>query len=62
MARHDQEVAERAALEQGIRSRAARDAARALAAGGSGTVNDGDARVVLGVVDRAMAAHAGFER
>jgi DNA repair protein RecO (recombination protein O) len=40
----------------------ARDAARALAAGGSGTVNDGDARVVLGVVDRAMAAHAGFER
>jgi DNA repair protein RecO (recombination protein O) len=39
-----------------------RDAALALAAGRSGTVSEGDARVVLGVVDRAMAAHAGFER
>jgi DNA repair protein RecO (recombination protein O) len=39
-----------------------REAARVLATGGPGTVNDGDAQVVLGVVDRAMAAHAGFER
>ncbi|MGA3122159.1 MAG: DNA repair protein RecO [Polyangiaceae bacterium] len=39
-----------------------RDAARALVAGRCGAVSDGQARAVLGVVDRAMAAHAGFER
>jgi len=41
---------------------AARDAARALAAGGARDVGDAEAQVVLGVVDRAMAVHAGFER
>lgn len=42
---------------------AARDAARALAAGNAGPgVGDAEARMVLGVVDRAMAVHAGFER
>jgi DNA repair protein RecO (recombination protein O) len=39
----------------------ARDAARALASGGAGSVGDAEARIVLGVVDRAMAVHAGFE-
>lgn len=41
---------------------AARDAARALATGGAAGVSEAEARVVLGVVDRAMAVHAGFER
>jgi DNA repair protein RecO (recombination protein O) len=44
---------------------AAREAARALLLGGdSGAplVDAASARTVLGVVDRAMAAHAGFER
>jgi DNA repair protein RecO (recombination protein O) len=39
-----------------------RDAARVLAAGGAGEVTGAGAEAVLGLVDRAMAAHAGFER
>ncbi len=39
-----------------------RDAARSLAAGRTGDVTTADAEAVLGLVDRAMAAHAGFER
>jgi DNA repair protein RecO (recombination protein O) len=41
---------------------AAREAARSLASGGSSDLTDADAEAVLGLVDRAMAAHAGFER
>ena len=44
---------------------AARDAARSLAPGGTAdaaSVTDASAEAVLGLVDRAMAAHAGFER
>lgn len=40
----------------------ARNAARALAAGRLEGVSDADAEALLGIVDRAMAAHAGFER
>ncbi len=40
----------------------ARNAARALAAGHIEGVSDADAEALLGIVDRAMAAHAGFER
>jgi hypothetical protein len=39
-----------------------RDAARALARGQGSDVTDASAEAVLGIVDRAMAAHAGFER
>ncbi|HEX8796800.1 MAG TPA: DNA repair protein RecO [Polyangiaceae bacterium] len=38
-----------------------REAARTLAAGGS-DVSEEQSEVILGLVDRAMAAHAGFER
>ena len=41
---------------------AARRAARALVEGRSGEVGEGDAAVVLDLVERALAAHAGFER
>jgi DNA repair protein RecO (recombination protein O) len=41
---------------------AARAAARALADGDVGGADDAGARAVLAVVERAMAAHAGFER
>jgi DNA repair protein RecO (recombination protein O) len=41
---------------------AAREAARALASGGSSDLSDADAEAVLDLVDRAMAAHTGFER
>jgi DNA repair protein RecO (recombination protein O) len=40
----------------------AREAARRLARGASGDVTDKSAEAVLGLVDLAMAAHAGFER
>jgi DNA repair protein RecO (recombination protein O) len=40
----------------------AREAARTLARGPSGEVTDKSAEAVLGLVDLAMAAHAGFER
>lgn len=40
----------------------ARGAALALAAGRSDGVSDASAETVLGLVDRAMAVHAGFER
>jgi DNA repair protein RecO (recombination protein O) len=40
----------------------ARDAALSLAVGRSTGVSDASAEIVLGLVDRAMAAHAGFER
>jgi DNA repair protein RecO (recombination protein O) len=40
----------------------AREAARALSTGRPGGVDMASARAVLSVVDRAMAAHAGFER
>jgi DNA repair protein RecO (recombination protein O) len=40
----------------------ARDAALSLAVGRSAGVSDASAETVLGLVDRAMAAHAGFER
>ena len=40
----------------------ARDAARSLAAGSAVDVTEADAEAVLGLVDRAMAAHADFER
>jgi DNA repair protein RecO (recombination protein O) len=40
----------------------ARDAALSLAVGRSTGVSDASAEAVLGLVDRAMAAHAGFER
>jgi DNA repair protein RecO (recombination protein O) len=40
----------------------AREAARALAGGGSADVTAADAESLLSLVDRAMAAHAGFER
>jgi len=40
----------------------ARRAARAFAQGRTDEATDADARAVLGLVDRAMAAHAGFER
>ena len=39
-----------------------REAARALSGGRTGDVSDAAADVVLDLVDRAMAAHAGFER
>jgi DNA repair protein RecO (recombination protein O) len=39
-----------------------RDAARALAAGRTEQVTAADAEAVLGIVDRAMAVHAGFDR
>ena len=39
-----------------------RDAARALAAGRTEEVTAADAEAVLGIVDRAMAVHAGFDR
>jgi hypothetical protein len=39
-----------------------REAARALARGNSAAVTAKTAETVLGLVDRAMAAHAGFER
>jgi DNA repair protein RecO (recombination protein O) len=39
-----------------------REAARALASGRPASVNRKSADSVLGLVDRAMAAHAGFER
>jgi DNA repair protein RecO (recombination protein O) len=39
-----------------------REAARALAAGRSAEVRVAHAEALLGLVDRAMAAHAGFER
>jgi DNA repair protein RecO (recombination protein O) len=43
--------------------RETRDAARWLAGGSrEGSVSDASADAVLGLVDRAMAAHAGFER
>ncbi len=45
-----------------VLSPADRDAARALAEGRAGDVSDASAEAVLGLVDRAMAAHAGFER
>jgi len=38
-----------------------REAARTLAAGGT-DVNEEQSETILGIVDRAMAAHAGFER
>jgi DNA repair protein RecO (recombination protein O) len=38
-----------------------RRGARALAAGDTNDVSDGHAEVVLGLVDRALAAHAGLE-
>jgi len=40
----------------------AREAARLLARGASADVTDRSAEAVLGLVDLAMAAHAGFER
>jgi DNA repair protein RecO (recombination protein O) len=40
----------------------AREAARAFAYGGPADVSPSDAESLLGLVDRAMAAHAGFER
>jgi DNA repair protein RecO (recombination protein O) len=40
----------------------AREAARALSQGGPADVSAADAESLLGIVDRAMAAHAGFER
>lgn len=40
----------------------ARDAARSLVQGTSAEVTDKSAEAVLGLVDLAMAAHAGFER
>lgn len=40
---------------------ATREAARTLAAGGS-DVSEEQSETILGIVDRAMAAHAGFER
>jgi DNA repair protein RecO (recombination protein O) len=40
----------------------AREAARALATGGDGAATTEDIEGILGLVDRAMAAHAGFER
>lgn len=40
----------------------AREAARSLARGASAEVTDKSAEAVLGLVDLAMAAHAGFER
>jgi DNA repair protein RecO (recombination protein O) len=39
-----------------------REAARALSLAATATADPQSARLVLGVVDRAMAAHAGFER
>ncbi len=39
-----------------------REAARSLALGGATDVTDASAEAVLGLVDRAMAAHTGFER
>jgi DNA repair protein RecO (recombination protein O) len=39
-----------------------REAARALSLAATATADAQSARLVLGVVDRAMAAHAGFER
>jgi DNA repair protein RecO (recombination protein O) len=39
-----------------------REAARVLASGGPAAVTPKSADTVLGLVDRAMAAHAGFER
>ncbi len=45
-----------------VLSPAHREAARALAQGRSTSVTDADADAVLALVDRAMAAHAGFER
>jgi DNA repair protein RecO (recombination protein O) len=41
---------------------AMREAARTLSAGRTGEVTDAQAAALLGFVDRAMAAHAGFER
>lgn len=41
---------------------ALRDAARSLAAGDGEGVTEAQAAALLGLVDRAMAAHAGFER
>ena len=40
----------------------AREAARALSQGTHAEVSAADAESLLGIVDRAMAAHAGFER
>jgi hypothetical protein len=45
-----------------VLSAADRDAARALAQGRPGDVTDASTEALLGLVDRAMAAHAGFER
>ena len=45
-----------------VLSPADRDAARALARGQASDVTEASAEAVLGLVDRAMAAHAGFER
>ncbi|HTB77455.1 MAG TPA: DNA repair protein RecO [Polyangiaceae bacterium] len=45
-----------------VLSPAHREAARALASGRSSEVTDAGAEAVLALVDRAMAAHAGFER
>jgi DNA repair protein RecO (recombination protein O) len=45
-----------------VLSPADRDAARALAQGRPSGVTDASTDVLLGLVDRAMAAHAGFER
>jgi DNA repair protein RecO (recombination protein O) len=40
----------------------ARDAARSLAAGSADDISAADAEAVLELIDRAMAAHTGFER
>ncbi len=45
-----------------VLSPADREAARGLAQGRADDVSDASAEAVLGLVDRAMAAHAGFER
>lgn len=45
-----------------VLSPADRDAARALAQGRPSGVTDASTEALLGLVDRAMAAHAGFER
>jgi DNA repair protein RecO (recombination protein O) len=45
-----------------VLSPADREAARVLAEGRSNDVSDESAETVLGLVDRAMAVHAGFER
>jgi DNA repair protein RecO (recombination protein O) len=47
---------------QRVLAPAVRRAARSLALGEAVVVCDADAETLLGLVDRAMAAHAGFER